>query len=244
MTLDIPADGAQPVVTDDLIPDGSFVMVTMKLRPGGVDGSAEIDRGLLKAWNAPGSDVLSLDWRKFRQLFPVVGGKVDEKGASIGWNISRRIFRAMIDSAFGLDPGDMSETAKAKRQLRGLSDLDGISFVAKVAIAQINNPRCPNHNRLDHPVLPTEKEWHAVINGEIVPPRPLRPRSAGHGHSAMSAQMPVRAGMAASATRELHAGRAAEHAGRGTACAPEEAGRTCLVERLMSAAAASARARQ
>jgi hypothetical protein len=128
--------------------------------------------------------------RKFWQLFTVAGGKVDDKGASIGWNISKRIFRAMIDSALGLDPEDMSEAAKAKRQLRGLADLNGISFVAKVAVEPSNDPRYPDHNRLDHPVLPTEKEWRAVMNGEDVPPRPSKPRAASSSRG-VAAQAPA-----------------------------------------------------
>ncbi|MBX3516008.1 MAG: hypothetical protein KF815_03595 [Rhodospirillales bacterium] len=192
----------EPINSGELLPDGSFVKVTMAIRPGGVDGYTEIDRGLLKASNAPGSDVLSLDCeftvvegpyakRKFWQLFTVAGGKVDDKGASIGWNISKRIFRAMIDSALGLDPEDMSEAAKAKRQLRGLADLNGISFVAKIAVEPNNDPRYPDHNRLDHPVLPTEKEWRAVMNGEAVTPRPSKARSAGSGRGAAAAQAPA-----------------------------------------------------
>jgi hypothetical protein len=177
----------EPINSAELLPDGSFVKVTMAIRPGGVDGLTEIDKGLLKASNAPGSDVLSLDCeftvtegpfarRKFWQLFTVTGGKLDDKGASIGWNISRRIFRAMIDSALGLDPEDMSEAPKAKRQLRGLGDLNSISFVAKVAVEPSNDARYPDHNRLDHPVLPTEKEWRAVMNGDEV----NLPRISGH----------------------------------------------------------------
>ena len=42
--------------------------------------------------------------RKFWQNFTVAGGKVDEKGQSKGWNISKSAFRAMIDSALGLEP--------------------------------------------------------------------------------------------------------------------------------------------
>ena len=106
---------------------------------------------------------------------------MDDKGASIGWNISKRIFRAMIDTALGLDPEDMSEAAKAKRQLRGLADLNGITFVAKIAVEPNNDPRYPDHNRLDHPVLPNEKEWRAVMNGETVPPRPSKPRAGERG---------------------------------------------------------------
>jgi hypothetical protein len=171
------------------LPDGTFAKVTMSLRPGGIDGFAEIDKGLLKASNQPGSDVLSLDCeftvvegpfakRKFWQTFTVTGGKLDDKGASIGWNISKRIFRAMIDSALGLNPEDMSETAKAQRQLRGLADLNGITFVARIAIEPNKDARYPDPNRLDHPVLPNEKEWRAVMNGETVQPRPTRPRPA------------------------------------------------------------------
>ena len=56
----------------------------MTIRPGGVDGQTEIDRGLLKASTTAGSDVLSLEGeftvpegrlvrRKFWQTFTVVG---------------------------------------------------------------------------------------------------------------------------------------------------------------------------
>jgi hypothetical protein len=178
----------EPQQSSDLIPDGTFAKVTMTIRPGGVDGQTEIDQGLLKASTTPGSDVLSLDCefsviegrharRKFWHNFTVAGGKIDEKGASIGWSISKRAFRAMIDSALGFDPDDNSEEAKAKRRLRGLADLDGITFVAKIAVEPNNDQRYQDQNKLDRPVLPSEKEWRAVMNGEEVAPSPSRPRS-------------------------------------------------------------------
>ena len=128
----------------DLIPDGTFAKVTMVIRPGGVDGQGEADRGLLKT-SRGGGDTAMVDGeftvaagphirRKFWQTFTVVGGKVDEHGVSIAWKISKGTFRAMIDSALGLDPQDMSEAAKAKRVLRGLSDLSGITFAAKIRV--------------------------------------------------------------------------------------------------------------
>jgi hypothetical protein len=187
-----------PQQSADLIPDGTFAKVAMTIRRGGVDGQDEIDRGLLKASTTPGSDVLSLDGeltvtegrfvrRKFWHAFTVSGGKVDEKGASIGWNISKRTFRAMIDSALGLDPDDDGEDAKARRRLRGLADLDGITFVAKITVEPSNDPRYPDKNKLDRPVLPNEKEWRAIMNGEDLAPSPSRPRSAGAASSGASA---------------------------------------------------------
>ena len=109
-------------------------------------------------------------------MFTVQGGKVDENGVSIGWKISKSIFRAMIDSALGLDPQDMSEAAKQKRLLRSLFDLSGISFVAKIKIEPSEDPRYGDQNRLDRVVLPTEKEWKLVMDGKDVPPSPSRSR--------------------------------------------------------------------
>lgn len=153
----------------DLIPDGSFVKVAMAIRPGGIDGQGETDRGLLKGSNAPGSDVLMLDTeftviagpharRKFWHNFTVSGGKRDDQGVSIGWKISKGQFRAMIDSALGLDPHDMSEAARGQRILRGLADLNGITFAAKVMVQPANDPRYGDSNRLDRVVLPGEPE--------------------------------------------------------------------------------------
>ena len=188
MTFDM--NDVEPQQSGDLIPDGTFAKLVMTLRKGGTDGTGDVDRGLLKASNQPGSDVLMLDAeftvaegpharRKFWQNFTVQGGKLDEQGQSIGWKISKSTFRAMIDSALGLNPEDMSEAAKAKRVLRGLADLDGISFVAKIQIEPSRNPAYKDANKLDHVVLPTAPEWQKVMGGEPVPAQPSnKPRSA------------------------------------------------------------------
>ena len=180
---------AEPQKSGELIPDGSFAKVAMTIRPGGIDGQSEIDQGLLKAPNDPSSDVLMLDCeftvvegphakRKFWQMFTVQGGKVDENGVSIAWKISKSTFRAMIDSALGLDPQDMSEAAKQKRILRGLADLNGITFVAKIKVEASEDARYSDQNRLDRVVLPTEKEWKLVMDGKDVPASPSRSRAS------------------------------------------------------------------
>ena len=181
MTFDM--NDVAPQQSGDLIPDGTFAKVMMTIRGGGVDGAGEVDRRLLKRSNQPGSDVLMLDCeftvvdgpharRKFWQNFTVQGGKVDERGQSIGWNIAKTTLRAMIDSALGLDPNDMSEEAKAKRILRGLGDLHGITFVAKIEIEVNRNPAYKDTNKLEHVVLPTAPEWQRVMAGEAVPAKP------------------------------------------------------------------------
>ena len=112
----------------------------------------------------------------------------------------------MIDSALGLDPDDNSEEAKSKRRLRGLADLDGIVFVAKITVEPSTDFRYPDKNKLDRPVLPNEKEWRAVMNGEDLPPSPSRPRSSGSAASSAAngpkpawAQQPARPAQQAAA---------------------------------------------
>jgi hypothetical protein len=113
-TMSYDMNDAEPQKSGELIPDGAFAKVTMIIRAGGIDGQGEVDQCLLKAPKDPTSDVRMLDCeftvsegpharRKFWQMFTVQGGKVDENDVSIAWKISKSTFRAMIDSALGLE---------------------------------------------------------------------------------------------------------------------------------------------
>ena len=178
---------------------------------------AEIDQGLLKAPKDPTQRRADARLRvhrvegpharrKFWQMFTVQGGKVDENGVSIAWKISKSTFRAMIDSALGLDPQDMSEAAKQKRILRGLADLTGITFVAKIKVEASDDARYGDQNRLDRVVLPTEKEWQLVMDGKDVPASPSRSR--GTAAKTAAAATGLDAGYAASRTAAATARRA------------------------------------
>ena len=96
----------------------------------------------------------------------------------------------MIDSALGLDPSDMSETAKTKRILRGLADLSGITFVAKIKVEPSDDPRYGDSNKLDRVIIPSEPEWRKVMDGEVLAPspstraRPKAPPAASPGATA------------------------------------------------------------
>ena len=168
--------------------------------------------------------------RKFWQMFTVAGGKVDEHGVSIGWKISKGTFRAMIDSALGLDPQDMSEAAKAKRVLRGLADLSGITFAAKIRVEPANDPRYGDSNRLDRVVLPGEPEYRRIMDGEAVPARPSGARAPRPTAPAAAAPAWAPAGAATPAPARPSPG----SAGRGQV-RPARAGRDrpCVAERLM-----------
>ena len=182
---------AQPQLppVGELIPDGTFAKLKMTIRPGGVNGSTPMDAGLLKASHTGDAKMLDCEFtvvtgaytrRKFWQNFTVSGGKVDEKGQSKGWNISKSAFRAMVDSALGLDPKDESPAAKQKRVIQGLKQLDGIVFAARIMVEPTSDPQYKDANKLANVVLPGEPQYAAVMRGENVPPEPVnaKPRKA------------------------------------------------------------------
>jgi hypothetical protein len=200
MVLDF--NDAAPQRDGELIPDGVFCAVHALLRPGGenMEGCSEHDLGIFKF--SMRSDAVFLEFeftvlngpyakRKLWQAYTVKGGKVGEDGVSKAWVISKAAFRAMIDSAMGLDPSDMSDAAKLKRQLRGFRDLDGIEFVAKIGIKR-GDPApdggvYPDKNIIARVVLPNEPQWTEIRAGREVPPQPSsRPAVAAATASAQA----------------------------------------------------------
>ena len=164
------------------IPDGTFAKIRMTIRPGGVDGAGPMDKGLLKASASSGARMLDCEFtviegpyarRKFWQSFTVAGGKVDEKGVSKGWTIAKSAFRAMIDSALGLSPQDVSETARQKRLIQGLKQLDGIAFVGRIMIEPASSAQYKDANKLAAVVLPGDPQYAPVMRGETVAPEPI-----------------------------------------------------------------------
>lgn len=189
---------AQPQMAPmgELIPDGTFAKVKMTIRHGGVNGSTPMDAGLLKASQSSDAKMLDCEFtvvagpyarRKFWQNFTVSGGKVDEKGQSKGWNISKSAFRAMVDSALGLDPKDESPAAKQKRVIQGLKQLDGIAFAARIMIEPASNPQYKDQNKLANVVLPGEPQYAAVMRGEHVQPEPVNAKPRKGAESAQQA---------------------------------------------------------
>jgi len=216
----------------ELIPDGVFSRLKLTIRPGGANGAVPMDAKLLKSSDK--SDALMLNCeltlmdgpharRKFWQNFTVAGGKRDEKGESIGWNIAKSSFRAMIDSALGLDPRDESPAARDKRKIEGLRQLDGIVFAALLLVEPRNDRNAGGNNRIANIVLPGEPEYARVMSAQPVPPDPVN-----------ATPSKPRAGAAAVAPAWSQQGSAPQHNAEGPAGTPAAAPATSSPQWLNS----------
>ena len=177
--------GPQMNPVGELIPDGSYVKLRTIIRPGGTNGATPLDAGLLRASRTSDAKLLDCEFtvvegpfarRKLWQVFTVSGGKLDDKGQSRGWNIAKATFRAMIDSALGLDPRDESQAARQKRVIQGLKQLDGITFAARVMIEPSSDAQYKDANKIANVVVPGEPAYAPIMRGESVPAEPVKAR--------------------------------------------------------------------
>jgi len=153
----------------ELIPDNTVCIVVATLRAGGHGPG-----GWLK--NSRTGDSLMADFE-----FTVDGGDYDRRkfwgnfvtegvteGQQKAANITRSRLRAMLESAFGVHPGDTSPDAMAKRQVVGWEGFDGLRFCAKVGIekgglkdktAGPDSERYADKNVLKAAITPDETDY-------------------------------------------------------------------------------------
>jgi hypothetical protein len=157
----------------DLIPQDTVATVSMHIRAGNVG-----EDDLLTRSKEGDCEMLNLEFvvldgpfkgRKFWQ-YMVLEGTTD--GHAKAADISRVTLKAILDSALGLKPADVSAEARAARTV-SLKKFDGLCFMAKIGIEKggPNNKRIgefwPDKNILAGVVTPDKPGWHSV---ELPPP--------------------------------------------------------------------------
>lgn len=186
------------------IPDGTFVKLKGKIRPGNgnlpPDQQGPKDTGLFKRAAHP-SDSIMLDWeftvmhgpfarRQIWQNMVVDGGKVNEKGESKAGVISKQRLRAMWESGCNIDPKDASPAAEAKREFPNWSDMQGIEFAARIGIEaggeKEGGGHYPDKNRIAIVVVPGMPEYTPVMAGQEVEPKPSGTTGGGKARGAAS----------------------------------------------------------
>jgi len=147
----------------DLIPAGTICTVSLHIQPG--------TAGTLKRSKDGNCEMLNLEFtvvdgpfakRKFWQNF-VMSGTTDGHAKAV--DISRSTLKAILDSALGLKPDDVSPEARAARTVE-LEQFEGMTFVAKIGIEK-GGPRneggtYDDKNKLAGVVTRDSKEWHPV----------------------------------------------------------------------------------
>ncbi|MHA3913869.1 hypothetical protein [Halovulum sp. GXIMD14793] len=155
----------------DVIPDRTIAKVYMKIKPGGHNDPNNGWTGDLVTRNdRTGSCYLDCE-------FTVMGGKYNKRKvwSLIGlhspkgdkWaQMGRTFIRAALESARGIAPTDTSEQAMQARRINGLSDLDGLEFVAIINVQESDDPQYPAPKNVIQNVVPcTHKDYRDAMSG-------------------------------------------------------------------------------
>jgi hypothetical protein len=145
----------------DVIADKTIAVVQLNIRPGDAG-----ENGLLKRSRTGTSEGLDCelvvvggpnDKRKFWDWM-TISGTTD--GHATAADITHRKLRAIIESARGIKPTDVSEAAKKARVVE-YADFNGIRFLAQIGVEPAKGDYRAK-NFLAQIITPERKEWQPV----------------------------------------------------------------------------------
>jgi hypothetical protein len=151
--------------TTSVIPKGAIAKVRLSIRPGGYDDPSQGWTGGYATRGSTGAVYLNAEFTVLegpyarRKIFSLIE-LYSPKGPDWG-NMGRALVRAILNSARGISDKDVSPQAQSARRIRGLSDLDGIEFVAKIDVGTDTNGDPKNEIRTA--VTPDHKEYAGVM---------------------------------------------------------------------------------
>jgi hypothetical protein len=150
-----------------LIPNGTVATVSIHIRAGNVG-----EDNMLKRSTAGDCEMLDLEFtvvdgsykgRKFWQYLIITGTTDGQKQMATD---SLGVLKAILDSALGLKPKDVSAEARAARTV-GVKKFEGMNFIAKIGI-EVGAPRkdgsgnWADKNILAGVITPDKTDWHPV----------------------------------------------------------------------------------
>ena len=162
----------------DLIPQGAKVRLFLKLKPGnwGPDPALTCSEDGQSQWLDCEFIVVNglFAEKRFWQRLYVESPKRDKQGRSAAGEITRRILRAILESARGIMPDDESGQATFARRLQSYFDFNSMEFAAEVDIEPGGpNPAggvYPDKNRLKKVITPDKEDYQAIMAGRAPAP--------------------------------------------------------------------------
>jgi hypothetical protein len=146
----------------DVIPKGEIVVGQLRIRPGNAGKDGLLTRSQKGDCEGLNCEVTVVEGKYAkRKLFPwllldgTTSGQKDMAHSNLG------TLKAIIESAHGISPKDVSETAKKTRaSFSDLRNFDGIRFMLKVGVQAQDD--YPAQNIIQLVITPDMKEWRAI----------------------------------------------------------------------------------
>ena len=93
--------------------------------------------------------------------------KIGLAGSDVWVNMSKARIRAILESAKGINPKDMSEIAMAARKINSFEELNGLDCVIKIGIER--DKQGQYKNRVAAIITPEHISYNEYMNGQDIP---------------------------------------------------------------------------
>src|SRR6516162_2978023 len=158
---------APPPRDMELIPHGTIATCVLHILAGGVG-----EDGMLKRSKAGDAEMLSCEFtladgpHKGRKCWEYMILSGTTSGHAKSADINRGTLKAILDSALGLKPDDVSPQTRSARTV-SLKQFEGMTFIAKIGIEKggtknDGSGEWPDKNILAGVITPDRKEWRPV----------------------------------------------------------------------------------
>lgn len=170
----------------ELIPMNTIVRAIINVKPGDIQIPDYGPGNWFKASQSTRAKWMELEFtivggpfdrRKFWDRVFVDGDKMGQSGMPEAKEIGLRTLRAIIDSANGLDPADMSPEAQQRRTISGVGQLNGMEICAKVGIKKGTNGYS-DQNKMTAALTPKDKGYIGRDAGAYAQPQAQAPAFA------------------------------------------------------------------
>jgi hypothetical protein len=146
----------------DVIPDGTIAVVQMHVRPGNAGEDGQLKRSKEGGCEGLDAEFVVVEGEHTKRKiwsFMIISGTTD--GHAQASDITSRRLKAIIESARGIKPTDVSEAAKDARKGATYADFDGLRFMCKIGVEPANGSYKAK-NTIAEVITPDRKEWHPI----------------------------------------------------------------------------------
>ena len=151
-----------------LIPSGTIVPVQLEIAPGGYNDPSMGWNGDWATQGNTGSVYLNCkfivqDGKYAKRKVYTNIGLHSPKGNTWG-EMGRSFIKALLNSAQGIDPKDMSPQAKRSRCIQSFGDLNGLCFIAEIGIEP--DGKGVDRNIIRKVIEPGNPAYATAMNGD------------------------------------------------------------------------------
>lgn len=152
----------------DLMPANTLVKVCLTVRPGGAGPEGWLTQSKTSPALYLNTEAVVMEGPfARRRIYTRIGFRGKAAGGPGGdsyGNRGRALIRGILESARGIRSDDQSEAARAARMIRGLGDLSGLEFVARIGIERDKDrPDESGRNIIKAAVGPEHGDYAGVL---------------------------------------------------------------------------------